>query len=87
VTRAQFFHQVANLNKRNNSAESLMVNGTASTDHFEISENIVQFYNNLYAKQFSWRPNLDDLSFDSCGVVLVVIFHLVSWTKVYSLIC
>jgi hypothetical protein len=27
----------------------------------------VRFYNSLFTEQFIWRPNLDDLSFDSIG--------------------
>jgi predicted LPLAT superfamily acyltransferase len=58
VTNAlHFFTQVANSNRRNNSIEYLMVNGTIFTDHSKISEHIVQFYDSLYTKQFSWRPN------------------------------
>jgi hypothetical protein len=33
----------------------------------KISEHNVHFYNELYTKQFNWRPLLDDLSFESIG--------------------
>lgn len=29
----------------------------------------MQFYNSLFTQQFSWRPKLDDLSFDSMDEV------------------
>jgi hypothetical protein len=45
------------------------VDGTISTDQGEISEYIGQFYNNMFFEQFSWRSNLDSLSFDSIGEV------------------
>jgi hypothetical protein len=37
----KFFHQVANLNTRNNSIEQLVVNGTVFSDQFEIRDYIV----------------------------------------------
>jgi hypothetical protein len=52
-------------NRRKNSIYSLLIDGTISTNRLEISEHIVQFYNELYTEQFSWKPLLDDLSFDS----------------------
>jgi hypothetical protein len=55
---------MANSNRRKNSIDSL-IGGTISTNRLEISEHIVQFYNELYTEQFSWKPLLDDLSFDS----------------------
>jgi len=42
-----------------------LIDGILSTNLVEINEHIVQFYKKLYAEQFSWRPLLDDLSFDS----------------------
>jgi hypothetical protein len=38
--------------------DSLLIDGTISTNQLEINKYIVQFYNKLYAKQFSWRPLL-----------------------------
>jgi hypothetical protein len=48
----KFFHQMVNSNKRNNPIESLLVNGTDSSDHIEnieVIEHIVQFYNSLFS--------------------------------------
>jgi hypothetical protein len=47
--------------------DSLMVNGSESSDPIEIREYIVQFYMQLYSKQYSWRPKLDGLSFHYIG--------------------
>jgi hypothetical protein len=59
---------VPNSNKRNNSVDSFVGNGTMSLDSTEIREHIMQFYNQFYSEQFSWVPKLDGLSFNSIGV-------------------
>ena len=46
----KFFHQVANLNRRNNSIESLSVNGTISSYQPAIRERIVQFHYRLFSE-------------------------------------
>jgi hypothetical protein len=51
----KFFHKVANSNRRKNSIDSLLIDGTLSTNRVEISEHIVQFYKKLYTEQFSWQ--------------------------------
>jgi hypothetical protein len=48
-----------------NSIDSLLIDGTISTNRLEISKHIVQFYKKLYTEQFNWRPLLDGLSFYS----------------------
>jgi hypothetical protein len=58
---------VANSNRRNNTVDSLVVNGSLSLDSTEIREHIVQFYIETYSKQYNWRPKLDGLSFNSIG--------------------
>jgi hypothetical protein len=63
----KFFHKVANSNRRKNSIDPLLIDGILSSNRVEISEHIVQFYKELYTEQFSWRPLLDGLSFDSTG--------------------
>jgi hypothetical protein len=47
----EFFHRVANLNRRIYSIESLLVNGLVTWDQFEIREHIVHFYNILFTDQ------------------------------------
>jgi hypothetical protein len=54
---------VANSNRRNNSIDQLVVNGTISLDQTMIREHIARFYDNLFTKQLSWWPRLDGLIF------------------------
>jgi hypothetical protein len=61
----KFFHQVANAHRRNNSIESLVVNGSPSSDPALISDYIVNFYESLFTESHSWRPRLDNLRFDT----------------------
>jgi hypothetical protein len=61
----KFFHQVANAHRRNNSIESLVVNGSPSSDPAIISDYIVNFYESLFTESHSWRPRLDNLGFDT----------------------
>jgi hypothetical protein len=49
---------VANSNRRKNSIDSLLIDGTLSTNWVEISKHIVQFYKELYTEQFICRPLL-----------------------------
>jgi hypothetical protein len=60
----KFFHRVANSNRRNNSIESLLVNGSITSYRTQIREYIVHFYNRLFTKEFSWWLKLDGLAFD-----------------------
>jgi hypothetical protein len=46
----KFFHRVANSNTRNNSIDQLKVNGTSSSDQYEIGNHIVQFYDSLFTE-------------------------------------
>jgi hypothetical protein len=69
VTSAKFFHTMANSNRRRNTIDSLLIDGTISTNRSEISEHIVQFYKKLFTEQFSWRLMVDGLSFDSIDEV------------------
>jgi hypothetical protein len=40
----KFFNQVASANRRNNSIESLMVNGSPTSDPASIGEHVVNYY-------------------------------------------
>ena len=60
----KFFHQVANANRKNNSIESLIMDGTSISDPAIISDHIVSFYESLFTEPFSWRLRLDNLEFD-----------------------
>ena len=58
-----FFHRMANSNRRNNDIESLMVNGILSSDQGMITDCITQFFMNLYSKQQVDQPFLEVLVF------------------------
>jgi len=60
---------MANSNRRRSSIDSLLIDGTISTNRSEISEHIVQFYRKLFIEQFSWRLMVDNLSFASIDEV------------------
>jgi hypothetical protein len=62
---------VANLNRRNNIVESLVVNGIVSSYSSKIREQILQFYTRLYSEKFSWQPKLDGLSFNAINTETV----------------
>jgi len=43
--------------------DSLVINGSMSSNSTEIKEHKVQFYNQLYSEQFTWRPKVNGLLF------------------------
>jgi hypothetical protein len=51
----KFFHTIANSNKRRNSIDYLLIDGTMSTNWSKISEHIVQFYQRRFTEQLNWR--------------------------------
>jgi hypothetical protein len=55
---------VANANRRNNSIESLIVNGSPTSDPTIISDHIVRYYESLFAEPMGWRLRLNNLEFD-----------------------
>jgi hypothetical protein len=59
----KFFHRVANSHRKFNQIDSLTINGAMSRYFMEIKEHIVQYYNNLYFENCSWRPRVEGLSF------------------------
>lgn len=61
----KFFHKMADSNRRRNTIDSLVIDGTNSTNQAGISEHIVHYYKMLYIKQCDWRPLVDDLFFYS----------------------
>ena len=58
-----FFHRMSNSNRKNNSIESLMVNGSLSSNQGMNAYCITQFFMNLYSKQQVDCPFLDVLEF------------------------
>jgi hypothetical protein len=54
---------VANSHRKFNQVNSLKINGEISKNPTEIQEHILQFYNNLYIENCSWRLRVEGLSF------------------------
>jgi hypothetical protein len=61
----KFFHLMANSNKRYNTIDSLLINGSLSSNPAAIRDHAVNFYKSIFAESMSWRPRLDDLDFES----------------------
>ena len=55
-TNTRFFHRMANSNRKNNGIESLMVNGTLSSNQGMIADCITHFFMNLYFEHQVVRP-------------------------------
>lgn len=62
-----FFHRMATAHKRNNTIESLMINGELSSDPVVIRTAIVDFYQILYKETESWRPSMKILDVTECS--------------------
>jgi hypothetical protein len=60
----KFFHRVANANRRNNFIESLIVNGSSTSNPAIIRDHIVNFNESLFTETLSRRPHLDNVEFD-----------------------
>jgi hypothetical protein len=61
----KYFHSIANSNRRYNSIDSLMIGDSLSSNQTEIGDHAVHYYHTLFSEKYSWRPSLDDLSFDT----------------------
>jgi hypothetical protein len=72
----KFFHQIANSNRRSNSIESLSVNGSVTSDHPAMRDQIVQFYESLFSEQYNWRPKLDGIAFNSLSLEEAALLEL-----------
>jgi hypothetical protein len=54
----KFFHMMANSNKRYNTIDSLLINGSLSSNLAAIREHGVNYYKSMFAKSMSWRPRV-----------------------------
>jgi hypothetical protein len=54
---------VANSHRKFNQIDSLTINGAISRNSVEMMEHIVQYYNNLYFENCSWRTRVEGISF------------------------
>ena len=63
----KFFHKMANSHKRFNYLRTLEVDGVVFEKDSEVSNQVVQFYKNLYKEIEGWRPLVEGLEFDRIG--------------------
>ena len=63
----KFFHKMANSHRRFNHLRTLKVDGVVFKEDFEVSNQVVQFYKNLYGETEGWRPLVEGLEFDRIG--------------------
>ena len=59
---------MANSNKRFNSIDTLLIDGSLSSNPAAIKEHAANYFESMFTKSMSWRPRLDDLVFDSLSV-------------------
>ena len=55
---------MANSQRRYDHISMLEVNGVIYEDKFEMADQAVQFYKNLYKESEEWRPFVEGLEFD-----------------------
>ena len=65
----EFFHSIANSNRRHNTIDYLMIGDRLSSNKTEISEHIVDFYKKLFSEQCRWRLKVDGIAFESISEV------------------
>ena len=63
----KFFHIMANSYRRYNHLRALEVDGVVFEEESEVSNQVVQFYKNLYKESEGWRPFVEGLEFDHIG--------------------
>ena len=59
-----FFHKVANSQRRYNHISMLEVTGVNYSDEFKMANQDVQFYKNLYKETEEWGSFVEGLEFD-----------------------
>ena len=62
---SNFFHRLANSNRRTNSISQLSINGELTSGQDTICDHIAQFYEHLFMKNECRRPLLDGLHFSN----------------------
>ena len=63
----KFFHKMANSHRRFNHLRTLEVDGVVFEEVSEVTNQVVQFYKNLYKETEGWRPFVEGLEFDRIG--------------------
>jgi hypothetical protein len=65
---SNFFHRLANSNRRTNSIGQLSINGELTSDQDIICDHITQFYEHLFMENECRRPFLDGLHFSNLSL-------------------
>ena len=63
----KFFHKMANSHRRYNHLRTLEVDGVVFEEEPEVTNQVVQFYKDLYKESEGWRPFVEGLEFDRIG--------------------
>ena len=63
----KFFHRMANSHRRYNHLRTLEVDGVVFEEESKVTNQVVQFYKNLYRESEGWRPFVEGLEFDHIG--------------------
>ena len=63
----KFFHKMANSHRMFNHLRTLEVDGVVFEEESEVTNQVVQFYKNLYKETEGWRPLVEGLEFDRIG--------------------
>lgn len=58
-TNDRFIHKITNEHRRTNATSKLKVRGEFLSNHGEVQEEIVTFYEKLYSEVEDWRPHLE----------------------------
>jgi hypothetical protein len=61
----KFFHLMANSNRRFNNIDSLLINGSLSSNPDDIREHAASYFESMFTETMPWRPKLDDLDFEA----------------------
>ena len=60
----KFFHKMANSHRRFNHLRTLEVDEVVFKEESEVTNQVIQFYKNLYKETEGWRPFVEGLEFD-----------------------
>ena len=60
----KFFHKMVNSHRRFNHLRTLEVDRAVFEEESEVTNQVVQFYKNLYKETEEWRPFVEGLEFD-----------------------
>ena len=63
----KFFHKMANSHRKYNHLRTLEVDGVVFEEEPEVTNQVVQFYKNLYQESEGWRSFVEGLEFDRIG--------------------